>query len=140
MPPAERTLAKPLSGAEILEAMVTKIRHALSRDCFLSPHLAYASYSFQADIRFQFQHTGTAIKESQVHVTGQGGEVTTAEMESIDIHVSDEPKPPNEVRVETGQGVPTQVVKPQGGVEEKKVRYDVKNLPKKTTAVALGKR
>src|ERR1700752_4566100 len=99
MSTAERTLARPLSGSEIRTAVIHQIEAALARDCFLTGHLAYASFSFQAEIRVQFQHTGTSIKDTMVRANGQGGEVTDAEMESIDISVSDNPKPPNEVRV-----------------------------------------
>jgi hypothetical protein len=134
----EKTLAKPLSGSEIVEAILFRIRERLGKDCFLAPHIAYGSFSFQAEIRVQFQNTGTAIKETFVRANDQGGDVTEAEMRSFDVTVTDEPKAPNEVRVETGQGVPTIVTKPQGGIEEKRVKYDPKNLPKQGAKKALA--
>jgi hypothetical protein len=133
----EKTLAKPLSGGEIIEAIVSKIRQQMQRDCFLAPHIAYASFSFQATVRVQFQNTGTAIKETMVTSTGLGGEVSNADMESAEVEVSDEPKPPNDVRVESGQGVPALVTKPTGGVEEKKIKYAPPNKPATTTKKAL---
>jgi hypothetical protein len=135
----ERTMAKPLSGAECADAITFKIRDALSRDCFLAPHIAYDSYSFQADIRVQFQKTGTAIKETTIRTHGKEGEVSDQPMESVDVNVTDTPKPPNEVREETGQGIPTMVTKPTGGVEEKRVKYAIPQpgAPKTTTRKAL---
>lgn len=136
MPPVERTVAKPLSGAEVVEAIVHRIRQQLQRDCFLAGHLAYASFSMQAQIRVQFQNTGTAIKETTVHANEQGGQVTDAEMKSVDVDVTSEPQPPNQARIETGQGVPAVVTRPQGGVEEKKLKYG--NPPMKTSKGALA--
>lgn len=135
----EKTLAKPLSGEEVMEAITFKIRDAMRRDCFLAPHIAYDSYSFQATVRVQFQKTGTAIKETSVTTRGKGGDETDEPIEAVDVEVSDEPKPPNDVRVETGQGVPTHVTKPSGGVEEKKVKYATPQpgAPKTTTRKAL---
>ncbi|HKM83871.1 MAG TPA: hypothetical protein VJY15_23310 [Candidatus Acidoferrum sp.] len=121
----ERTIAKPLSGGEVMEAIIFKIRDALKRDCYLAPHIAYDSYSFQAEIRVQFQKTNTSIKETTVHTRGKAGDVSDQPMESADVKTSDEPKPPNELREETGQGIPTIITKPQGGVEEKKVKYAI---------------
>ena len=128
MPLNERTLAKPLSGAEIREAIIHKLREQMQRDCFLAPHIAYASFSFQLKLDVQFQNTGTSIKETTIRATDAGGEVIAADMEHAELAVSGEPQPPNEVRVETGQGVPTVVQKPQGGIEERKVKYDPKSV------------
>jgi hypothetical protein len=133
----ERTLAKPLAGNEIIRAIVQKIEAQLQRDCFLAPHIAYASFSFQATIRVQFQNTGTSIKETHVSAGGGGGEITNEEMQSTEVEVSDEPKPPNDVRVETGQGVPALVTKPTGGVEEKKIKYQQRPPTQTTTKKAL---
>lgn len=133
----EKTLAKPLAGSEIIEAIVSKIRSQLSRDCFLAPHIAYGSFAFQADIRIQFQNTQTAIKETRVPVNGTGGDVNESEMKAADVHVEAEPQPPNQVRVETGQGVPALVAKPTGGVQEKKIKYA--NRPQTTTKAALAR-
>lgn len=133
--PVDRTIPKPLSGEEIVEAIVTKIRAQLNRDCYLAKHIAYGSFSFQADIRVQFQRTGTSIKETNAVVHGMGGDLTEAEMESVDLKVEDVEKPPNQVRVETGQGVPALVAKPTGGVQERKIKYA--NKPAVTSREAL---
>ena len=131
----EKTIAKPLSGQEVLDAIIFKIREQMRRDCFLASHIAYDSYSFQGTIRIQFQKTGTAIKETNITARGKGGEQSDRQMESVDVEVSDEPKPPNEVREETGQGIPALVTKPTGGVEEKKLKYQIPDPGKtKTTS------
>lgn len=138
---AERTIVKPLSGDEIIESIVTKIRSQLARDCFLNPHLAYASFSYQAEIRVQFQNTGTAIKETYARASGQGGdEQDDIDTESIDVSVSEVPKSPNDVRVEAGIGVPVLATKPSGGIQEKRVKYDPKGAPAKTARKALAQK
>lgn len=133
----ERTIAKPLSGGEIIEAIIVKVRDTLRRDCFLANHIAYDSYSLTGSLRVQFQKTNTAIKETTVHVRGSGGEESDQPMEAAEVEVSDEPKPPNDVRVESGQGVPTLATKPSGSVEEKRVKYAIPEKPKVTTKKAL---
>lgn len=132
MPLAERTLAKPLSGTEVIEAIVTSIRRQLSKDCYLAPHMAYGSYSFQADLQIQFQ--ASRITGTQTHVTGGEGELDPEKTESANISISDEPKPPNEVRVDSGQPVPTLTKTPAGRVEERAVKYE-RRPPKQKTPV-----
>jgi hypothetical protein len=135
----ERTLARPLSGAEVRQAILNRIEAQLARDCFLVPHLGYASFSFQAEIRIQFQYTGTSIRQTQVNAQGKGGNETDDPVESVDVHVAEEPKPPNEVRVDSGQGVPTIARSATGKVEERRVRYDQKELATQKAAAAAKK-
>lgn len=133
----ERTVVKPLSGAEIVEAILSRVRSQLQRDCFLASHLAYKSYSAQVDVRVQFQDTGTRITDTEVHVQTNGGEVTDEEMQVEEAHVEVTPEPPNIVRRETGQDVPVVTPKPSGGMEERRVRYAPKGTPETTTRKAL---
>jgi hypothetical protein len=118
----ERTLAKPLSGLEVIEAIVSTVRTQLQKDCFLAPHMAYPSYSFTAKIDIQFQ--GSRIAGTTAHVKDAAGERVPNLPETTEsVELSESPKPPNEVRRDTNQGVPVQVKTPSGRLEEKKVRY-----------------
>lgn len=127
--PAERTLARPLSGEEVIEAIGAKIKEQLRRDCFLAPHMAYGSFSFTAKIEIKFQ--GSRIEGTQATVSGGEG-VLTPDVPTTEVHstASAEPQPPNEVRRETGQGVPVVTKGPSGRLEEKRVKYERQGKPK----------
>lgn len=129
-----------------LETIAERIRAQMRRDCYLNPIISYATYSSETEVRVQyqpgveffsfqstskinFQNTGTSIKETFVRVTGALGETAdNVDMQSVDVKVVDEPRPPNQVRVESHQDVPVIVPKKQGGVEEKRVRYAPKRV------------
>lgn len=128
----EQTIPKPLGGAEIRKAIITKISStletAMKKDCFLLDHLAYAVFEarvdFKIEIKFPASDTrvkGTGLATSDVVAQGElpgevGSRVSTGVVEM-------EPKPPNEVRQETGQGIPVISQTPQGRIEEKRVKY-----------------
>lgn len=100
------TVPLPLSGEEIKVAILDKVSQALDRDCFLHPASAYDFFEGKVSIRLVLHDLG---REDIVNVVGgatAGTEVPEAgaHVTSIDI----EKQPPNQVRVETGQGVPTQ--------------------------------
>ena len=137
--PTERVLAKPLSGAEVIEAVVVRIREQLQKDCFLSPHMAYGSYSFTCNIDIQFQGSRIAGTHATVRGEQSVADAPQTEKESQQVTISDEPKPPNEVRRETGQEVPVLAKTPQGRLEERRVRYERKTggKPKVTSHSAL---
>lgn len=132
--PTERAIAKPLSGTEVIEAITTRLKEQLGRDCYLSPHMAYGAFSFKCTIDIKFQ--ASRIEGTSTAVSGSLGEEDTEQaIETSTIEVSDEPKPPNEVRRETGQDVPVLTKTPQGRLEERRVKYERKGSPKtKATA------
>ena len=134
--PAERTLNKPLSGPEIIESIVADVRRTLQQDCFLAPHMAYPAYSCSGELKIQFQ--GTAVKSATAYIRGAAGEMDPgAETENITVPVEVEPKPPNEVRRESGQAVPTLAKTATGKLEERKVKYAPKAKPQQTSKGAL---
>lgn len=178
MPLAEKTIAKPLSGVEVVEAIIAgvkqgfrkqaprfpvkysenildRLRAQMKRDCFLTPHMAYGTYSadttiriqyqqaedigqshyaFQAECAVKFENTGTAVKSTLVRFAGFSGELREdIDMEPLEIHVLDEPRPPNQVRIDSHQGVPALTQTPQGRTEERHIRYAPRK-PKEATA------
>lgn len=135
--PTERAIAKPLSGTEVIEAIVSRLKEQLGRDCYLSPHMAYGAFSFKCSIDIKFQ--ASRIEGTSTSVSGSLGETDTEqETESATLEVSDDPRPPNEVRRESGQEVPVLAKTPQGRLEERKVRYERKGHPKVTSKEALA--
>lgn len=124
----ETTIAKPLSGPEIVEAICYKMRENLNKNCLLAPHSAYAAFSFDATVKINFVNPTSMVKEALGFAKGSDGEVqevTDSLDEVVDIH--EDAVPPNQVRRDTEQGVPVRVKTPQGGVEEKKLKYERKD-------------
>ena len=168
----ERTIAKPLSGTEVIDAILFNVREGfrkqapklprkvvdiicdrlraqMKKDCYLNPIIAYAGYAsatsirasfqvggddhyeFNAEIKINFQNTGTSIKETFIVVRGSQAKADeTLDMQVAELHVSDKPAAPNAVRVETNQSVPAVVTTPQGKVKETRIKY----APKKEAA------
>ena len=167
---AEKTIPKPLSGHEVIDAIIHGIRVAvrkqapkvphtvmnmvaerlkvqMRRDCYLNNIISYSVYSsettarisyqpadtaffeFSATIMIEFPATGTGIKNTTV-VFNSKNHYPAAELDiqSADIVAKDVPRAPNVVRVETQQDVPVIVQKPQGGVEERRVKYAPKKI------------
>lgn len=133
--PTERVLAKPLSGTEVIEAIVSRLREQLQKDCFLAGHMAYSAFSFKCSIDIKFQ--ASRIEGTSTQVSGSLGEEDLEQPIATEtVEVSDEPKPPNEVRRESGQDVPVLAKTPQGRLEERKVRYERKGVQHKPKATA----
>lgn len=123
----ETTIPKPLSGPEIIDAICFKVRENLNKNCLLAPHSAYGAFSYDAKVTITFVNPTSHIKEALGFASGSGGEpqdVIETSTEVIDMHA--DPQPPNQVRRDTEQGVPARVKTPQGGVEERKLKYERK--------------
>jgi hypothetical protein len=120
---AERTLPKALSGAEITEAVIAKLRASMRNDCRLQPHMAYGSFSVKVRVDLKFQDpNGHGDTQTAHEAVVEEGELEPDAF-PLTVEFEDEPKPPNQVRMETGLGIPTLVTSPGGKVEEKKVTY-----------------
>jgi hypothetical protein len=124
----EKTLNLPLSGAEITEAVIDVIRRRLRSQCFLSPNTAYDRYSGHITIDLRCHDIGR-IDEVSTDIPISGGpNVNEPHLEDEDRFLKDEidipsSDSPNDVRVDTGQPVPT-LAKGEGGKQEiKGVRY-----------------
>lgn len=162
---AEKTIPKPLSGHEVVDAIIHGLRVAvrkqapkvpqtvmnmiaerlktqMRRDCYLNNIISYSVYAsettarisyqptsqaffeFSATIKIEFPATGTGIKNTTIVFNSKNaGPNPEQDIESADVVSKDVPRAPNVVRVETQQDIPVIVQKPQGGVEEKRVRY-----------------
>lgn len=161
----EKTIAKPLSGHEVVDAIIHGLRVAvrkqapkvpstamnivaerlktqMRRDCYLNNIISYSVYSsettarisfqpvnpaffeFSATIKIDFPATGTGIKNTTVVFNSKNsGPNPEQDIESADVVAKDVPRAPNQVRIESQQDIPVLVQKPQGGVEEKRVKY-----------------
>lgn len=129
---SEQTLALPLSGEEVIEAVVEKVRGLLRQDCFLSPVTAYEAVSGEIRVKLKMRDVGR-IPEVEVVVPVRVGSVDpdNAAIDAVEATLYIEEQSPNQVRVEAGIDVPALVESEGGKKEIKGIKY-----AKKTEIVA----
>ena len=103
---AEKTIALPLSGDEIRLALLDMVDRALRNDCFLHPAASYDFFvgKITIDVRFNDMGREDAYKATETLKGGTEPPDSDGTTVSIDI----EKKPPNQMRIETNQPVPTE--------------------------------
>lgn len=101
----ERTVPLPLSGAEVREALLDKIGSALDRDCFLHPAASYDYFLGKISIDLTLHDAGQEMPIKTEVIATRGTPVEGSETSKVEVLL--EEQPPNQVRVETGQRVPT---------------------------------
>ena len=122
----ETAVADPLSGTEVIEAIVAKVREQLRRDCFLSPNAAYEYFTGEIRIKIRAIDVG---RNAEVDTTANvaGGtppeDPTDPRIETNESETNIEQEPPNVVRRESGQSVPVTVEDGTGKTESKRVKY-----------------
>ena len=128
---SEMTIAQPLSGEEIIESLLDKLRQKLRQDCFLSPMMAYESYEADITIKIKSVDCGR-IPESTAEIHEQSENPVDEKSENfaldqMDIHLA--AAPPNQVRQETGLPIPTLVEGADGKRDIRNVKYQRKTQP-----------
>ncbi len=128
---SEVAVPEPLSGAEIIESILHKVREKLQRDCFLSPNSAYEFFTGKIHIELVAIDCGRPA-EVIIDVTHETGSLPegAAGMEPEIVDVLIEKEPPNVVRRESGQGVPIQTEDSSGRKEVRRVTYKPKGEAK----------
>lgn len=125
---SEITIAQPLSGSEVVNRIVEKIRTMLHQDCFLNAYSAYES--FEADIKIDLKMLDCG-RTPEVHARViERSETPLSEdfaLEHADAHLG--AQPPNQVRMESGQPIPTLVNTGDGRPEIRPVRYARRPVP-----------
>lgn len=130
----EQTLNNPLSGAEVVEALVDQLRTKLQRDCYLNPNSAYDYFSATIAVSIQMHDAGALVPVSVTLTVASGVEPPDDSIETVEGVVEIPMAPPNEVRVKTGQGVPTMTKDANGNTVVKPVRYSRDSAARKATA------
>lgn len=123
----EVAVPEPLSGTEIIDAVVFKIREALRRDCFLNANTAYEYFSGQFHIELKAVDCGreAAVTVDVTHTAGAAPEPGAAIQEAkVDETIPMEA--PNVVRRATRQSVPVVATDATGRNEQRRVTYDPK--------------
>lgn len=122
--PTEKPVVQPLSGEEVREAILFKISESLRKTCHLNDSAAYTAFFADISIKLRLVDYGREVTDN--HVVQESVDVRPPDEpgreQGYEVHLEVPPAPPNQVRVETGQGVPVNTVV-GGKVEQKKVRY-----------------
>jgi len=118
---SEKVLNLPLSGAEVQEALLDRVEQALRRDCNLHPNNSYDVFSARITIDLKLHDMGTEYPVKIEAKLAMGEEVENMVSKTATAEMVE--KPPNEVRVESGQGVPVSARGPDGRPTIKHMKY-----------------
>ena len=121
--PAEKVLPLPLSGSEIVEAVLDKLRQALVKDCYLSPNTAYDWFEARVTVHVKANDIGRRPEVKAEVTVGAGAEGSAGRGQDHEVELVIEPAAPNEIRQETGQPLPVLATTADGHREIKKVQY-----------------
>lgn len=117
----EQTLNLPLNGSEVIESVLDRIRQSLRKDCYLSETKAYDFFTGHVSIQGRLHDVGRTDEINQeIEVTI--GTEPDGSVETFDASIDIDARPPNTVRVESGQGVPVSTTE-NGKPAVKKIRY-----------------
>lgn len=119
---SETTIAEPLSGEEVVDAICDRVRETLRRDCYLNPASGYEAFSADIQIRVKLKDCGRLPEvAADVHVESEEAVGEDAALLEAEAHLYE--APPNQVRQEAGLAIPTLVEDSQGKREVKRVTY-----------------
>jgi len=106
----EKALPQPLSGEEVRTALLAKIDESFARSCHLKFDNAYTEIEAKIRIEITAYDYGREVKDNHIiesKVTS--GLTPQTEPQQVTTEFVLEKKPPNVLRVETGQDVPIAV-------------------------------
>ncbi len=129
---SEVAIPEPLSGTEIIEAVLSRVRQQLMRDCFLSANCAYESFEGRITVQVRAVDAGRNADVDQTIVANAGGPYDAEKPGAIEVESIDEieKEPPNVVRRESGQGVPVMTEDSSGHKETRRVHYQRRGVTK----------
>lgn len=122
---SEQVLPLPLSGGEIIKAVLHHVELALKRDCYLNDVAAYETVAGTISVRLKMKDCGRAVEVSVDVPVSQGPAPTDGDPDVYDANatVELETAPPNVVRQETDQPLPVLVEDATGKREVRRVQY-----------------
>ena len=132
----EQTIPKPLSGTEVIEAIVHDLRRALLLDDRLAPHSSYDSFAFKANITVSLPPTAVQ-KEFTRELAGGAGKLPLPADSVATVEATREEGAPNAVRLDTDQPIPT-LVEENGVTVERMVPYKGKDASGRPTVPKQG--
>ncbi len=122
----EVAVAEPLSGTEVVEAVLNRVRDQLRRDCFLSPNSAYEYFTAEVRIKVKAIDVGREadVDKTVVVTLGKAPEdPNDPRLETVSAESDMERQAPNIVRRQAGLSVPVQTEDGTGKVESRRVKY-----------------
>src|SRR5215475_11748717 len=120
---SETTIAEPLSGEEIVEAVKEEVGRVMVRDCRLNPALAYVAFRCRVFVEMDLRDGADGV-HIEVEVLAKGG--PAASLVGMPVREGRgelAERPPNLVRREAGLAIPTLVEDGQGRKEVRPVKY-----------------
>ena len=125
---SEQTIAQPLSGEEIVNAVLDKVKHVLQRNCDLNPVLAYESFEADIHVEIRMKDSGRQVTATlDTRVVSDEPLAEDAYLREAEAHIGE--APPNQVRLDSDQPIPTSFTDAEGKQTVKAVRYSRKEEP-----------
>lgn len=107
----EEMVVRPLTGEEVQEAVIHKIRESMRRSCNLLATNAYTSFRAEITIRLTLSDHGREVPDNHRVVAQEVTGLPEPDVEHTkEVVITVEPAPPNQVLIETGQKVDVQRV------------------------------
>ena len=127
----QQTMAKPLSGVEVRTAILKDIERMLELDDRFHGHVAYDGFLYKLSLSVTFPSAPQSLQQVERELSGGGGEPLESNTETVLVEVSRALEPPDKVRMDTDQGIPT-LVEEAGHLVEKTIPYAGKDLKGRT--------
>lgn len=127
----ETTMAAPLSGEEILEAVADELKKQMRRDCHLNAALAYSAFEAEIHLRLKLKDQGREPGvDARVTVRGGGSHGRPSEVRELvaeealmESRSVIEEGPPNLIRQRAGMPIPTVTEDARGKKDIRGVKY-----------------
>lgn len=124
---SEVTVPQTLSGEEVIHVICQKVAGMLKQDCYLSPMMAYESFSGKIHIEIRAKDNGIINEVDQTVPVESDPPLIDDEgtnLEMADAILYD--RPPNDVRQDAELPIPTLVETQDGRKEIRPVKYGKK--------------
>ena len=128
----ETSILKPLSGREVVRAILYDIEQALTHDDRFAAHVAYDGFTFHASI--QIRTPSAAIPGVDRILSGGAGAIPPDDAPTATVTVERPLAPPNQVRMDTEQPVPVLSDDGNGKVTERWAKHRPKDADGQTRA------
>jgi len=115
---------KPLSGQEVRDIILNKLKAALDGDTRLADYIAFPAFRYRLDLAILLQ--GAIHPDIQVTQDSGRGPVIPDDDQNVNavtLHQEQHEMPPNEARVDADLGVPVLGHDEKGRPVEKTVKY-----------------
>lgn len=124
----EEVILRPLTGMEVQEAVIHKIRESFGKTCHLLATNGYTSFRAEIEIHLTLSDYGDQRFDNHKVIAQQGTlpPIEDPSRHDYEVAVTMEPKPPNQVLFETEQAVDVKRV-----VDGRPVIQQVRYTPRK---------